>query len=317
MKRIYYIGILLLMAFFASCEKHVIEFDAVPVTDQAEFQIHWFSPITPSVTTTYMYKIEVNDYMVANSTTPLTSYNAQPSSAVGMYFTAPAGSVNIKLYQSTNLNLAYDQNVTLTSGKQNVVIYDLNKAPIAFDTEYPFVIDRKTYDTDTIAYVKFYNFLYENTTTPTTLKLQYQYRKYWVHPLYTLYDEQKGNIPEGKSVGDATGTVGGTDMGPWTNLGQPIAFGETTGWQVVPVEKTVYISSGYARIDYRIVVTEGGTVGVNMNSDKLLLAQTTSGTAPAVYSANYTTYVGRRLHHFLSGTRNGKPGSAVRTFTAL
>jgi hypothetical protein len=263
-----------------------------------------------------MYKIEVNGETVSNNTTPLASYNAQPSSAVGMYFTADAGSINIKLYQSTDLNLVYDRDITLGKGKHNLVIHDLTKPPIDFDTEYPFIVDRKTYDTDTIAYVKFYNILYEEGNAPTNLTLQYQYRKNWVHPLYTLYDQQRGLIPEGKNVGDATGTKAGVDIGPWTNLGEPVAFGETTGWQVVPVEKNTYVAQGAARIDYRIIVTKGGTVGVDMNADGLLLAQTTSGSAPVVYSDYWNSTVGRRVHHFYSGTRNGKPGSGIRTFFA-
>lgn|GEM_PF-238867 len=315
MKRIYYIGILLLTVFFTACEKHVIEFDARPATDVAEFQIHWYSPITPSVDNTYMYKIDINNTMVANSTTPLKSYNSQPNSA-GRYFTAEAGSVNIKLYQSTDLNLVYDQNVTLAKGKQNVVIHDLNLPPIVFETEYPFIIDRQTYDTDTIAFVKFYNILYEYVNAPTTLKLQYQYRKNWVHPLYTLEDLKNGRIPEGKNVGDATDTRAGVDVGSWTNLGAPVSFGETTGWQVVPVEKNTYVSQGVARLDYRIIVTEGGIEGINMNSEGLLLAQTTSGSAPIVYSDYWNSTIGRRVHHFYTGIRTEKPGAGVRILLA-
>ncbi len=324
MKNLNYTNIFLLAIFcLISCDKHEIEFNAEPVTDMAEFQIHFYTPVDPAASRTdlFMYKIEVNGQMVSNNTTPLVTYNAQPSSAVGMYYTATPGQVNIKMYQSTNLNLAYDQTVTLQKSKQNVVVYNLSKPPIVFDTEYPFVVDRRTYDTDTIAFVKFYNFLYEDPNTPTTLKLQYQCRKHWVHPLYTLYDQMNGTIPEGKEVGDATGTKDGVDMGPWINLGKPVAFGETTGWQVVPVEKNTYVSQGSARLDYRILVVEGGVLDDgtmlkgNMNADGILLAQTTSGTKPAVYSDYWNSTVGKRIHHFFAGTRKGKPGSGVRTFT--
>jgi hypothetical protein len=319
----YPIIILLAMFCLISCDKHEIEFNAEPVGDMAEFQIHMYTPVDPAASRTdlFMYKIEVNGEMISNNITPLSTYNAQPSSAVGMYFTANQGQVNLKMYQSTKLNLAYDQTVKLERGKHNLVVYDLTKPPIIFDTEYPFEIDRGTYDTDTIAFVKFYNFLYEDPNTPTTLKIQYQYRKHWVHPLYTLYDEMNGTIPEGKKVGDKTGTVDGKDMGPWVNLGTPISFGETTGWQIVPVEKNTFVSQGSARLDYRILVVEGGILDDgtmlkgNMNADKILLAQTTSGTKPAIYSDYWNSTVGRRIHHFLAGTRKGKPGSGVRTFT--
>ncbi|MDR1707721.1 hypothetical protein [Dysgonomonas sp.] len=319
MKIVKYIGILLVMCAFASCEKHEIEFDAIPLTDEAEFQIHHFVPVTPSNADFYIYRIDVNNVNITNNKVSLSSYNAQPSAGIGLYYVAPSGSTNIKLYYRKNGEdvLMYDRNVTLSPGKQNVVVHNFDKDPCIFNAEYPYVIDRKTYDTDTIAYVKFYNLLYETPAAPTTLKLQYQYRKNWVHPLYTLDDLKNNRIPEGKKVGDATGTVAGVDVGPWTNLGAPVAFGETTGWQVVPVEKNTYVSQGAARIDYRIKVIEGGTVGVNMNADGLLLSQTTSGTAPVVYSDWWNSTVGRRIHHFFSGTRTGKPGSAIRTFTAL
>jgi len=159
-----------------SCEKNVIEYAAEPVTDMAEFQIHYFEPVTPSRNSLYMYQIKVNDKIVTNSTTPLNTYNAVPSGGVGLYFTVPPGNVNIKLYQSTDLNLVYDQNVNLVLGKQNVVIHDLQKPPLVFDTEYPFTKDRKSFYTDTIGWVKFYNFLYEAKGKPTTLTLQYQYQ---------------------------------------------------------------------------------------------------------------------------------------------
>lgn len=313
MKKIRYTTILLLAtALCASCEVNEITYDATPLTDEAEFQIHYMEPITPSLSTTYMYRVEVNDVMVTNNTTPLASYNSQPSGAVGLYFTAKPGKVNIKLYQSVDLNLVYDWDVNLVTGKQNVVIHDLNKEPIVYDTQFPFVNDRKSYDTDTISYVKFYNLLYEEPGRPTHLKLQYVYQ-YTLHPLYTLYDQQQGTIPEGKKVGDATKDATKSE---WLNLGSPVAFGETTGWQPVPVKKATYSGYSQARVDYRIMVVEGGTVGVDMNDEGRLLAQTTSGKKPVAYSDYWTAYSNRRVHHFYSGTRNGKPGSAVRILTA-
>lgn len=319
MKIVKYISLLLLATFvFASCEKNEIDYDVTPVTTEAEFQLHYFVPVTPSATDFYIYRIDLNNINITNNKVSLSSYNAQPSAGVGLYYTTPAGSNNLKLYfrdSGGNDVLKYDRNITLNTGKQNVVVYDFDKDPKIIDAEYPYVLDRKTYDTDTIAFVKFYNFLYETTTAPTTLTLQYQFRKNWNHPLYTIDDQNKGKIPEGKKVGDATGTVAGVDVGPWTNLGAPVKFGETTGWQIVPVEKSTPLSST-ARVDYRIIVKEGGTVGVNMNADRVLLSQTTSGSAPVVYSDYWTSTIGRRIHHFYSGTRTGKPGSAIRTFTA-
>ncbi len=311
MKTIKYISLFLLTIFvFTACEKNVIEYDSEP-TEQAEFQIHYFEPVTPSNNNFYMYQIKINDKLVTNSTTPLNSYNALPSGAVGLFFTTNPGEVNIKLFQSTNLNLVYDKNVTLRAGKQNVVVHDLNQPPIVFDTEFPFISERKSYYTDTIGYVKFYNLLYETKGEPTSLTLQYQYQ-YILHPIYTEDDRDKGLIPEGKKVGDVTGDTRRSD---WYNLGKPVAFGETTGWQEVPVKKSSFLAQGSANIYYRILVTSGGEVGVTMDAEGRLRARTTGVNHPLnTYNDYWSLTVGRRSHHFFSGTRNEAPGSAVRTF---
>ena len=306
--------ILLMLSIFvvASCGKDEIEYDARPIQD-AEFQLHYFEPVTPGKSDFYMYEIRINDKLVANNTTPLNSYNALPSGSVGRYFTASVGEVNIKMFQSTQLIPVYDKNVTLKSGKQNVVIHDLNQAPIVFDTEYPFINESKSVYTDTIGHVKFYNFLYESIGNPTTLTLQYQYQ-YILHPLYTEEDRDNGLIPEDKEVGDATGDA---TRSPWINLGSPVAFGETTGWQQVPVKKSAFLAQGAANIYYRILVTSGGEVGVTMDADGLLLARTTETNYPLKpYSDYWSLTVGRRVHHFFSGIRSVQPGSAVRQFWA-
>lgn len=313
MKLFKYISLFVVSAFFfGSCDKHVIEYE-VASTGDAEFQLHYFEPIKPATADFYMYKVEINGQLVANSTSPLNSYNAIPSGAIGRYLTATPGEVNIKLYQSTNLNLVYDKNVTLKAGKQNVVIHDLNKTPIVFDTQYPFISDRKSYYTDTIGYVKFYNLLYESVGNPTTLTLQYQYQ-YILHPIYTEEDRDNGLIPEGKEVGNTTGDTKRSD---WFNLGSPVAFGETTGWQEVPVKKSSFLAQGAANIYYRILVTSGGEVGVTMDDQGRLRARTTGTNFPLnTYSDYWGLTVGRRMHQFYSGIRSASPGSAVRQFTA-
>lgn len=301
MKTIQYISLLLLTMFFlSSCEKNVIEYGSEP-TDMAEFQLHYFEPVVPARSNLYMYQIKINDKLVTNSTTPLNSYNALPSGAVGLFFAAPVGQVNIKLYQSTDLNLVYDKNVNLNPGKQNVVIHDLQQPPLVFETGYPFEIDRKSYYTDTIGYVKFYNLLYETKGNPTKLTLQYQYQ-YILHPIYTEEDRDNGLIPADKKVGDATGDTKRSD---WRNLGQPVAFGQTTGWQEVPVKKSSYLAQGSANIYYRILVTSGGTAGVDMDTEGRLRARTTAANNPiATYNDYWSLTVGRCSHHFLSGTRS-------------
>ena len=313
MKIFKYITLLsLVMLVVLSCEVEPIEYDAKAIQD-AEFQLHYFEPVTPGKTDFYMYEIRINDQLVINNTSPLNSYNALPSGGIGRYFTAPEGEVNIKLYQDTSKVLVYDKNVIMKPGKQNVVVHDLQQPPVVFDTEYPFVNDRKSYYTDTIGHVKFYNFLYEAKGKPTTLKLQYQYQ-YILHPLYTEEDRDNGLIPEGKEVGDDTKDA---TRSPWINLGSPVAFGETTGWQPVPVKKSSFLAQGAANIYYRILVTSGGEVGVTMNDNGILLARSTGSGYPLnAYNDYWALTVGRRVHHFFSGVRSAAPGSAVRQFWA-
>lgn len=306
-----YISLLFLTIFaLGSCEKQPVEFDA-ELTNSAEFQLHYFEPVTPGVSSKYMYEVRVNGRLVANAINPLNSYNGLPST-VGRFFTAAPGEVNLKLYQGTDMKLVYDRNVPLKAGKQNVVIHDLNDLPLVFDTGYPFINERKSYYTDSVAFVKFYNLLYETPEKPTNLTLQYQYQ-YTLHPIYTEDDRDKGLIPDGKKLGDATGDGTKSD---WINLGPPVAFGETTGWQEVPVKKSSFLAQGSARIDFRIRVTEGEEIDKTKNDEGRLLACPAGSTISTAYSDYWTLNIGRRSHHFFSGVRSGTPGSAVRNFFA-
>ncbi|MDR3350802.1 MAG: hypothetical protein LBN98_04050 [Prevotellaceae bacterium] len=336
MKQIKYINLLLLIMFFASCEKHVVDYDTYTLTENtAEYQLHYFVPV-PSAAANNIYKVEVNDDVVTTNAATLVTYNAIPSGGVGRFATVAPGTVNIKLYQLTNPSLpysdanltkVYDQNTQLQGGKkQNIFVYDFTQPPIVFDNGYPYISDRRPYDTDTIAYVKFYNFMFETTDVPTTMKLQYQYQ-YILHPLYTLEDAQKGVIPEGKKVGDATGD---TKRSAWLNIGNPLAFGETTGWQEVVVKKTSYIAQGSATIYYRIVVSaeNGGVPGVTVmdSNDWVLRARTNASNVNTYNAYSYSTSltIGRRQHHTIGGQRAGGdiPGVAdpiigIKLFTAL
>ena len=96
----------------------------------------------------------------------------------------------------------------------------------------------------------------------------------------------------------------------WLNIGQPVGFGETTGWQPVIVKKSVELSSGYARLDYRIKV-------IDANGKDVGNLQIFSGNKYVDYSDYWTAYIGRRYHHILAGLRTAAPTSSVRQFTAL
>ena len=281
MKVMKYLSLFLAVALTVSCEKHVIEYDAVPIENMAEFQLHYMVPVT-AVAANNIIRVEFNGTMVANAKASLNTYNQIPSSAAKFYAVNP-GNMNLKLYMTAKLDpkgdsLVYDQNVTLAKGKQNVIVHAFDKVPFVFDNGYPYG-RRETVTTDSVTWVKFYNFLYETAGVPTTLKLQYQYIDYRTKAL--------------------------------VNLGQPVAFGETTGWQQVTVVKTDLVSSGTQRVDYRIKVIDdnGAVVGD-------LQIRNSAGKYVS-YSDYWTGTIGRRVHHMLSGFRAAAPACAVRQFTAL
>ncbi|MGN6532792.1 MAG: hypothetical protein ACTHK0_13705 [Ginsengibacter sp.] len=275
----------LLSGLMFSCKKHVVEYNSVNVTsDQAEFQLHYFVPLT-AVTANNIYKVEINGQLFANNVSPLTTYNAIPSGAVGRFYATKKGQANIKLYKGENLEPVYDQNVDLKAGKQNIFVYDFTKPPIVFDNGYPYT-PLVTAKTGSTAWVKFYNFLYEKEGVPTNLKLQYQAQ-------YVIVDSTK-------------------QKSDWVNVGKPVAFGESTGWEPVHVNvSTTAITSGNDRVDYRVRLIDAN--GNDQGSLQVLNASNKF----VDYSDWWTAYVGRRFHHILSGMRADKPNCAVRQFTAL
>ncbi|MDR3118877.1 MAG: hypothetical protein LBU44_05595 [Mediterranea sp.] len=320
MKRFKFINVCLwVVLILTSCEKTDIDYNAVPVSDMALFQIGHYTPIT-KVATNNIYKIELNGNLLTNDKNVLAYYNTSPGGGVGRYFMTQPGTVNLKLYKGAGLELIYDQNVTLTKGKQNVIVHDYNQVPLVlernFDIPYPQDPSKASFDTDTLGYIRFVNLLYETDNQPTTLKLQYQYQ-YTLHPLYTIADEKAGKIPAGKKVGDTTGD---TTKSPWLNLGSPVGFGESTGFQPVPAIKTTYVSqgggtSGGPRVDYRILVSaeNGGVAGtnvvVNAAGDWVLKVGSTA------FSDYWTNAVGRYFTHYFAGFRSKTTAAALYQFT--
>jgi hypothetical protein len=159
----------------------------------------------------------------------------------------------------------------------------------------PIIFTQAGYETntteysDTTAWIKFYNFLFEKEGEPTALKLQYQYQ-------YPIEYDAKGNVIR-KSA--------------WTNVGTPVLFGETTGWVPVIVHKSVAVSAGTARLDYKIKVIDAS------GNDTGDLQVMNSSSKFVNYSDFWNASLGRRYHHVISGMRAAKPTSAVRQFTAL
>lgn len=280
-KSLFLLFVLSAVAF--SCQKHVIEYDTKPVAGQAEFELHYFVPVTAGASNN-ITKVELNGVWI-NQNATLSTYNAIPSGLVGRFYITHPGKNNIKLYKGDAMELVYDQDVDLQPGKQNVFVYDFDAPPKVIDTKYPFVPEVTEY-TGTHAWIRFYNFLFETAGVPTDLTLQYQAQ-------YVINDTTK-------------------EKSDWVNIGDPVAFGEATDWVPVHVNiSTTSITSGNDRVDYRILV-----IGSDGNPTGQLQVLNSSGNM-VNYSDWWTAYVGRRYMHILGGLRLAKPLSGVRQFTAL
>jgi hypothetical protein len=277
MNRLKYIIVALLVLSVSSCTKNEIEYMTTSIGSDAQFQLHYFVPVV-SNSANNITKVEVNGELYANPMAPLTTYNAIPSGGVGLFYRTDPGEVNIKLYQGTNGDvLVYDTIVNLTPGKQNIFVHSFTELPVIYDNGYPYS-KNVTMNTDSTAYVKFYNFLYETAGVPNTLRLQYQY------------------------IDSRTLQA--------VNIGQPVSFGETTGWQPVKVLKSVFNSAGSRLLDFKIktVDIDGNIVGD--------LSVRNAGGAYVPYTGTATLAIGRRYHMTMAGFRAASPVSSVRTFTA-
>ena len=247
MKKIKYLLLTAVAAFaLVGCDKHNLSF--APEEDASEmalFQICYVEPIAVNATNA-IDSVFVNGVLVgsAKGVGQLTvngTYPYGPSGGTGKFFATKPGTTNIKFYRKGNE--VYNQDVNLVKGRQELFVYKLTEQPIILDNLYPYKgnPDRATtatFDTDSIARIRFYNFAFEgNANTPYSGKIQYQ----WCH------DKSKG----------ATGR-GGAD-GNWHNMGQAVGFGEATVFEPVQVWKETFNSGGNEQLWFR-GIKEDGTV---------------------------------------------------------
>lgn len=243
MKIFKYLVSALAITLVISCSKHEILYDTTPVDDHtAEFQLHYFEPINNEAKY-YIDSVYINNMLYSSvlGSGQLLPYNGVPGGATGRFFSVKAGEVNIKFYRKGVI--VYDKNTTLEAKKQNIFVHSLNQAPVVLDNEYPYSKDvplgtAANWDTDSIALVKFYNFLYEKEEVPYSGKLQYQFQD--------------------------------VRSKEWKNLGKPVGFGEATDRVIVKVVKTIHNSSGSCRIDYRILDEKGTILQVMNGSGKII-----------------------------------------------
>ena len=269
-------SVLILMS---SCKKHDLKFEMKPVDENAaEVQIHYMEPVTAAAAN-YIDSVYINDVLVssANGSGSLATYNGVPCGAVGRFFVAKVGTNNIKFMRKGAV--VYNQDVTLAAGKQNVIVHNLNQAPIVIDNEFPYwnrtaPATGANWNSDSVCKIMFINLLYETPTTPYPGTLQYQ------------------GVRQGEN-------------GVYFNVGGPVAFGQTTGRVEVILHKSVFNSSGYQRIDYRIL-NENGEIMQKWNGSKMVN-----------YTDYWNGYIGRVYMHFFRGVRTANPQCNVSQWTSL
>lgn len=289
-KLLYSILAIATVLVIASCTKHKMHFDVTEISgDIAEFQLHYMEAVN-NVAAQNIDSVFVNGKLYSNSlgSGVLAPYNGIPSGGGGgRFFAANVGSNHFILYRGANV--IYERDITLTKGKQNVIIYDLTKDPIVMDNGFPYwnssaPASAAMWTTDSVFQVQFVNLLYENVTlnpttqdmvsgTPYPGRLQYQYQRVGdiLHPI--------------------TGVKIGEEPSDWFNMGGPVAFGETTGLQTLIMHKQTFNSSGSQRFNYRIL-DENGNELMKWNGSKM-----------AKYSDYWNAYIGRVYIHFFRGAR--------------
>ena len=231
--------VLLLMG---SCDKHELSYaESDPVENKALFQVSYIAPVANNAANG-LDSLYVNGKkfggvggagQLLSSGAPL-PYGA--SNVTGKFFAVPVGNNTITLYKGDKV--VYEKTVNLAEGRQKVFVYSLDEDPIIIDEQYPYTVTSgsptsATFDTDSLATVRFFNFVWKDASTPYPGKLQYQ----WSNNSNNTY-----------SIGD------------WHNVGSPVGFGEATEHSLVIVHKDVFNSSGSQTIRFRCLDEEGNVV---------------------------------------------------------
>lgn len=268
---------LALMLMVVSCDEHEILYETEPAAE-AEFQLHYFEPVANNAKN-YIDSVYVNGkkFSCINGGGQLQPNNFVPSGSVGRFFAVPAGNTKLQLYRKGSI--VYDKDINLVKGKQNVVVHDMDADPIILDNGYPYqhvsgLASAATWATDSLATIKFVNVLYEADGKPYEGKLQFQ----WQNPRTKV----------------------------WENLGNPVAFGEATDRAPILIVKTVFNSSGYCNLYFRM-----------LTEDNEVLQVANAGGKFNNYSLYRQCNIGRSYMYFMRGIRTGSPTAAISVCTSL
>ena len=313
MKVLKYLSMALVALGFASCEKHEIQFKNEPLAaDRAMIMIHYMVP-QASNTQKSIYKMEIDGVTIVNNNAALMAvYGTAPGE--NKYYSVKNGDVNLKLffgYTDDNGKFAYSDyskmecvyDVTLqglqAGKKYQVFVHDFAAEPILI-SDYFNIFDsaseeNMTENTAEHHFINFYNFMYEKEGEPYVGALQYQCQTVLDWEANTAYnkltDEEKEDAWDGKSE--------------WLNVGDPVEFGQSTGWIKLPMVKQEFNNAAQSNVDYRIIIPGEFVEDEDGNELPAQLQQINSGgTAYANYSDYWTAYAGRHCMHIMRGFRS-------------
>lgn len=260
MKAFKYLAIALVAVIgFSACEKHELTHPYDEVGNRtAQFQIFYYAPVTNG-SANYIDSVYVNDvlYSSAKGSGQLATYNGIPGGGIGRFFGAAPGDIRLR-FMKGGQNV-YETVANIKNGQQGIFVYDFNQSPIVIPLtkfEQRPMPTPATYDTDSVVFVRFINFLYETTTKPYPGKLQYQWMRH------------------------------GEDM-EWQNVGAPVGFGEATEFETITIHKTTYNSWGSQRVDYRILDESGAVLQVYNGSKMTSYSDYWTGTLGRGYTHTF------------------------------
>ena len=263
---------------FSACEKIELTHPYDDVDGRtALFQVFYYAPVS-AVAANNIDSVYVNDvlYSSVDGSGQLVTYNGVPGGGVGRFFSAKPGDAKLRFMQGGKD--VYERVITLKEGRQCIYVYDFEENPSIIElTPYEKrpLPSPAEWDTDSVAYVRFVNLLYEDPTTPYPGKLQYQWSR------------------------NETGAV-------WANVGEPVGFGEATAFETITIHKETFNSAGTQRVNYRILTEDGKVLQVlNANSNGKMVD----------YSDWWNAAIGRAYTHNFAGVRTAAPVSSVRTWT--
>ena len=286
------------MIALASCEKHDLGYDCEQV-DASENAFVYFYRMIPEAasTATRVYRVEIDGQPMWQGTSAyLSQFDYIP--AQGRHYVMKPGTHTLKLFLShEDTEPYYNQEFTVKAGMQDVVITNLNAAPLVLDNnaEYPHDVTAHTAES---FYLRFVNIMYEdeNFTIPD-YKLQYYYQD-------------------------------PTDL-EWYPASDPVGFGEVSSWTRIHIDQFAEQRSGQSGsgssrewADNRVghSVTSGSCTiyykmkRIEADGTESWMTYNRKGGAEGSdveYKDYWTAYVGRHQTHFMRGMRVSPSGSGT------